>query len=168
MKKTFVTTVMGPAESGTIKTLAEETRKLGGEWLTTKVMKLDGQFTAMMEVAVDEDLEVLLKERLEDSFSHLEFIYSDIKEKEEPKQGKKVSLVVDCMDRAGLTRDIHNILQSLDLVVEKMDCDRLPVAALGTTVFTAKLTLAVDESVSAEAIADEIETLSEDTRVSVV
>ncbi len=168
MKTTFVTTVMGPAKSGTIKTLAEETRKLGGEWVTSKVMKLDGQFTAMMEVVVDTDLEVLLKETLEDKFSHLDFIYSEIKEKKEIRQGKKVSLVVDCMDRTGLTRDINNILQNLDLVVEKMDCDRLPVATLGTTVFTAKLTLAVDESVSAESIADEIETLSEDTRVSVV
>lgn len=159
---------MGPASSGIIKSLAEETRKLGGEWLTSKVMKLDGRFTALMEVAVDEDLEVMLKDRLEEAFPDLMFSYAEIVEKTPKKKDKKVSLVVDCMDRSGITRDINNILQNLDLVVDKMDCNRLPVAALGTAVFTAKMTLSVDEAVTAESIAGEIEALSEDTRVSVV
>lgn len=167
MKSKFTTTVMGPASPGIIKNLAEASRQLGGEWLTSKVMKLEGRFTAMMQVAVDEDLEVLFKETLVDKFPDLEFFYSDASVQEH-KHDKRISLVVDCRDRSGLTRDINNILHNLDLVVENMDCNRFPVTPLGETVFSAKLTLAVNESMSAEAIAEEIETLSEDTRVSVV
>jgi glycine cleavage system regulatory protein len=167
MKSKFVTTVMGPASSGIIKSLAESTRELGGEWLTSKVMKLDGRFTAMMEVAVDEDQEVMLKDTLEQKFSDLEFNYAALSAAEST-YNKTVSLVVDCKDRSGLTRDINNILHNLDLVVEKMDCNRFPVSSLGESVFSAKLTLAVNESLSPESIVEEIESLSEDTRVSVV
>ncbi|BHH85636.1 glycine cleavage system transcriptional repressor [Desulforhopalus sp. 52FAK] len=167
MKRKFVATVMGPASSGIVKSLAEATRELGGEWSTSKVMKLDGRFTAMMEVAVDDDLEMLLKDTLADKFPDLEFYYSDVNG-QESEHNKTVSLVVDCKDRSGLTRDLNNILYNLDLVVENMDCNRFPVSSLGESVFSAKLTLAVNEEMSAEAIAEEIETLSEDTRVSVV
>ena len=158
---------MGPESPGIIKSLAEASRQLGGEWLTSKVMKLEGRFTAMMQVAVDEDLEVLFKETMVDKFPDLEFFYSDSSVRERGHD-KRVSLVVDCRDRSGLTRDINNILYNLDIVVEQMDCNRFPVTPLGEAVFSAKLTLAVDEAMSAEAIAEEIETLSEDTRVSVV
>lgn len=168
MKKIYVTTVMGPDSSGLVKSLAEETRRLGGEWLTSKVMKMDGRFTAMMELVVEEDLETVLKERLQDAFPELVFNYSELKEKKAGKKDKKLSFVVDCMDRSGLTRDINNILHNLDLVVEKIDCSRVPVAALGTAAFTARFTLLVDESMTAESIASEIETLSDDARVSVV
>jgi len=167
MKRKFLTTVMGPATSGIVKSLAEATRELGGEWSSSKVMKLDGRFTAMMEITVDEDLEIFLKESLAEKFLDLEFFYSEVAG-EESENNKTVSLVVDCKDRSGLTRDINNILYNLDLVVEHMDCNRFPVSSLGESVFSAKLTLAVNERMNAEAIAEEIEALSEDTRVSVV
>ena len=167
MKSIFVATVMGPATPGIVKSLAEATRGLGGEWNTSKVMKLDGRFTAMMEVAVDEDLEIFLKESLAEKFLDLEFFYSDINGKESD-QSKTVALMVDCRDRSGLTRDINNILYNLGLVVENMDCNRFSVSAPGESMFSAKVTLAVSEEMSAEVIAEEIEALFEDTRVSVV
>lgn len=167
MKSVFISTVFGPASPGIIKSLAEVTRGQGGEWITSKVQRLDKQFSAMMKVSIDQESKEQLIAELEDKFEHLQFFYADA-ETESNLQRKTINLVVDCKDRSGLTKDINNILTNLDLVVENMEFNRFPVTGLGEAVFSAKLTLAVPEDISAEAIAEEIETLSEDTRVNVL
>lgn len=167
MRSNFITTVYGPDVPGVVKLLAETTRFFGGEWLTSKVIKLDGQLAAIMSVVVDRDKEVKLKSTLETKFPGLQFIYSPphhatVKEK------KTIKLVVDCIDRPGLTKDLSNILANLDIVVESMECKRFIMDGIDDTVFSADLTLSVPEIAQSEIIADEIETLSEDVRVNVL
>jgi glycine cleavage system regulatory protein len=167
MKSNFITTIYGPVFPGIIKTLAETTRSLGGEWLTSKVIKLDGRFAAIMNVVVDERLEENLKSSLDQNFPDLRFIYTPASM---PKRAatKTINLVVDCIDRPGLTGDLSNILANLDICVEDMECKRFAMDGIGDTVFSARLTLAVPESADSEIIAGEIEALSEDVRVNVM
>lgn len=167
MKNTFVMSVVGPDSPGLMKLIAETTRGLDGEWITSKVMRLDGQLTAMMKVVIEEDAEDKLKSELAAQFGNLQFFYSAAVSKEDI-QTKSISLVVDCKDRPGLTKDINTILTNLDLVVENMECNRAHVSSIGETVFTAKIALSVPEETNSEAVAEEIEALSEDVRVSVV
>lgn len=167
MKSIFITTIYGHTSPGIVKALAQETREAGGEWLSSKVMKMDGQFVAMMKVSVDQESVDRLKNDLEQKFSDLQFFYASAATKTSAPT-KTITLVVDCRDRSGLTHDINNVLYNLDLVVENMEFNRFPVSSLGESVFSARLTLAVPEATSAEIIAEEIEALSEDIRVNVI
>lgn len=168
MKSMFITTILGPDSPGVIKALAHTTRGLGGEWTTSKVMKLDGQFTAMMKVVIDESVEAKLKETLEKEFTDLQFIYAPGLEKKTALT-ETINLVIDCKDRPGLTKDINNILSNLDLVVEHMEFSRAHVSSIGEAVFTAKLAVAVAEGTDGETLAEEIESsLSDDIRVNVI
>lgn len=167
MKSNFITTIYGPVFPGMIKSLAETTRSLGGEWLTSKVIKLDGQFAAIMNVVVAEELEPQLKSGLEKKFPALCFIYSAPGETPRPAT-KTINLMVDCIDRPGLTGDLSNILANLDIVVEDMECKRFAMDGIGATVFSARLTLSVPEAADSETIAGEIEAMSEDVRVNVL
>lgn len=167
MKNTFIMSVVGPESPGLIKLLAETTRKLGGEWTTSKVMRLDGQLTAMMKVVIEQDTEEQLKADLAAKFDELQFTYTSARSTLDVLT-RRINLVVDCKDRPGLTKDINNILTNLDLVVENMECNRVPVSSIGEVVFTAKLTISVPETTESEAVADEIEALYDDVRVSVV
>ena len=54
MKKILHTAISGEDGEDILYQLARETRNLGGEWLITKVIKLDGYFTALMRLSVDE------------------------------------------------------------------------------------------------------------------
>ncbi len=166
MKSNFITTIYGPVFPGIIKSLAEATRGLGGEWLTSKVIKLDGQFAAIMNVVVEEELEKNLKSNLEQRFPTLHFCYAPASMPPRPAI-KTINLVVDCIDRPGLTRDLSNILANLDICVEDMECKRFAMDGIGDTVFSARLTLAVPEGADSEIIAGEIEAMSEDVRVNV-
>lgn len=167
MKNVFVSTITGPDSLGIIKSLAEATRRMGGEWITSKVMKLDGQFSALMKVSIEEEKETQLKAELEKLFPQLNFAYAEIRP-ETGKPSKIINLEIDCKDRPGLTKDISNILSNLDLIVENMEFNRVHVSSIGEAVFTARIALAVSESTSSEELAEEIESLSEDVRVNVI
>ena len=167
MRSNYITTVYGSDIPGVIKALAQTTRSQGGEWLTSKVIKLDGQFTAIMSVVVEEELEANLKSTLEQKFPSLSFVYAAA-QTTHLEMTKIINLVVDCIDRPGLTGDLSNILANLDIGVENMECKRFAMDSINDTVFSAQLTLAVPEAADSEIIAGEIEALSEDVRVNVL
>lgn len=166
MPRNFITTVFGPDIPGVIKSLADVTRNNGGEWLSSKVIRLEGQFAAIMNVVVPADYEQSLKDLLREHFPALQFVFSEVAiAPVEPK--KIIKLVVDCIDRRGLTGDLTNILMNLGIGIEDMDCRRYAMEGINETVFSARLTLAVPEDTDSEIIAGEIEVLSEDVRVNV-
>ncbi len=167
MKSNFITTVYGPVIPGIIKVLAQATRSFGGEWLTSKIVKLDGQFAAIMNVVVEEAQEKALKSSLEEKFPSLRFVYTSANTT--PRVPiKTINFVVDCIDRPGLTGDLSGILANLDIGVEDMECKRFVMDGIGGTVFSARLTLSVSFDADSQIIAEEIETLSEDVRVNIV
>lgn len=167
MKSNFITTVYGPVIPGIIKVLAQATRGLGGEWLTSKIVKVDGQFAAIMNVVVEHEQEKALKMSLEEKFPNLKFIYSS--PNTSPRRATKtINFVVDCIDRPGLTGDLSGILANLDIGVEDMECKRFTMDSIGDTVFSARLTLSVPFDADSATIAGEIETLSEDVRVNIL
>jgi len=167
MRTNFITTVHGPDIPGIIKALAQTTRSQGGEWLTSKVIKLDGRFAAIMSVLIEEKTEMALKSTLEREYPSLQFVYAEAQATHQ-EVTKIINLVVDCIDRPGLTGDLSNILANLDIDVENMECKRFAMDGINDTVFSAQLTLAVPEGAESEIIAGEIEALSEDVRVHVL
>ncbi|GAB6193716.1 glycine cleavage system transcriptional repressor [Desulfocastanea catecholica] len=167
MKTNFISTVYGSDIPGIIKALAQTTRSQGGEWLTSKVIKLGGQFTAIMSVVVEEEREWSLKSTLEQTYPSLTFVYAAARITNQEKT-KRIHLVVDCIDRPGLTADLSNILANLDITVENMECKRFTMDGINETVFSAQLTLAVPKAAESEILAGEIEALSEDVRVNVL
>ena len=166
MKSNYITTVYGPAIPGVIKSLALATRSCGGEWLTSKVIKSDGQFAAIMSVVIQSAKEDDLKSVLERTFPSLTFVYSPAIAVIQ-KMTKTIHLMVDCIDRPGLTGDLSNILANLDICVENMECKRFAMDGIGD-VFSAQLALVVSEAVKSEVVAGEIEALSEDVQVNVL
>jgi len=164
MKRQFITTIVGEDSAHLIKRLAEVTRLMGGEWLKSKVMRLDGQFSAMMKVSIDQDKEAALRAKLEKTYPHLQFTYAPAQIM--PNEGSRsVSLELDCSDRPGLTHDISKLLSDLNLRTLSMEIHRFPVTPMGTTVYNAKMEIAMPETMSKAQLADNLESLSDCTRV---
>jgi len=167
MKSIFISTVLGPDSPGIINSIARTTRGLGGEWATSKTVKLDGQFTAIMKVEIDQENENKLKKELEESYSELQFFYAPALTTEK-KPPKIVNLEVKCKDRPGLTKQITGILQNLRVNVENMEFNRFHVLEMGGNVFSASLDVVLPENMTEKAVADEIESLSNDVRVRIL
>jgi glycine cleavage system regulatory protein len=167
MRNHFVATVIGPAVPGIIKALAITTRMHQGVWLASKVIKLDGSFAAIMSVVVEEEFEAALKSTLAQEFPHHHFSYAAPSVNYHEAK-KNINLMVECIDRPGLTGDLSTILTNLDIGVENMECKRFAVDGIGDAVFSARLTLEIPVTTDSEVIAGEIEALSEDVRVNVL
>lgn len=164
MATVFITTIVGKDKPYLIKSIAEITRTTGGEWTKSKVAKLDDQFAAMMKVVIDDSKEQELKDRLEKTFPELTFFHSPTKVYIGDEY-ETVTLVVDCEDRPGLTHDITKVLSDLNLEAEDMEFHRLPVTPVGGTVYTAKLTVKIPDSMEKSRLAESIESISDCTRV---
>lgn len=164
MNSVFITTIIGEDKPNTIKDIAELTRSLGGEWIKSKVTKIDNQFAAMMKVSIDESDEQSLKDKLAESYPELHFSHVPARILKD-QETQTVNLTVDCEDRPGLTHDITKVLSDLNLETENMEFHRLPVAPVGGTVYSAKMTVRMPEDMEKDRLTEAIESVSSCTRV---
>jgi glycine cleavage system regulatory protein len=167
MKKMFIATVLGAVTPGVIKALAEETRQAGGEWITSKVIKVDHHFAALLKVAIEDDMSQPLKVQFERQFPKLTFLF-EASNAAPLSNVRELHLNVDCKDRPGLTREIVDVLVNLDLGIEHMEFNRVHVSTIGQTVFTSKLTVLLPNEVSNESVVELLEGISNDLRVSII
>jgi glycine cleavage system regulatory protein len=166
MQHKFITTVLGTLQPNLLQSLAQVSREIGASWETSKVIKLDGQFVAMMRVMIDVDKEASLKQALEQQFSQLTFVYAEF-EHQSIHLSTECKLTLDCNDRSGLTHDINEILSDLDVSVDHQECYRVQVSSLGKTVYSAKMTLRLPDNVTKALLVSQLETLSDNIRIDV-
>lgn len=164
MKSVFMTTIVGDDRPDIINSLAHKTRFLGGEWIKSKVIRLDGQFAAIMKVAVDEEKAVTLKADLDQAFSDLSISYAEVRTIQ-PGNTVLFNLVLDCDDRPGLTKDITKVLYDLDLRPENLEVSRLPLYDIGKTVYSAKMTVGVPDFLSKEELRTSLMIIGDNCRV---
>lgn len=164
MKNIFITTIIGEDKPNTIKDIAELTRSLGGEWTKSKVIKMDNQFAGLMRVSIDEKDEQGLKDKLAADYPDLHFSHAPARSPND-QETRPVSLTVDCEDRPGLTHDITKVLSDLNLEAEDMEFHRLPVAPVGGTVYSAKMTVLVPEDMDEARLTEALESVSSCSRI---
>ena len=164
MTTAFIITITGMDKANLIKELAKVSRSAGGEWLKTKLIRIQHQFAAMVMVSVEQANEAELKSTLEKSFPKLHFLYAPAEDRD-ISQATAATLVVDCQDRAGLTQEITKALSDLDLKVENMDFRRLPVTPVGGTVYTARMTVLFPDEASKDELVERLESIADCTHV---
>lgn len=167
MKSIFTTVITGPDNPEILRSLASETRESGGEWLIVKAIKLDGRFAALARVSIEQNLAETLKRRLTEEFPSFNFSYHETQEEKQPVVNTIV-LEIDCLDRPGLTRDISDYMNSLDIRVENMESTRHPIGTVASTVYSTRVTLSAPKEVDGRTIAEKIEALPGDIQVNVI
>lgn len=169
MKDMLIMTICGADAKGTIEELMQAPVELNAEVLSSKVMRFEGQMSAILKVAVAEGVKDIFAVQMVERFPNLQFFYSPVGVgTENTKVANRVNLVVDCKSRPGVEQELDGILQRLDYRVEKSEYTRCRVPNIGETVFSARYELVVPGNLSSEAVADEIEALTEGARVNVV
>lgn len=166
MKKDLITTITGEDAPYIIRALAETTRSLGGEWTRSKVIHLHGRFAALMKVSVDPEQERELNRKLKDLYPGLHFEYTPLPEVD-PEGMETITVVIDCEDRPGLTHDIIGVLSDLNLESEGLESHRLPVAPVGGTVYSAKLSVRVPDALTKTELVRSLEDIASCSRVMV-
>ncbi|WP_133407748.1 hypothetical protein [Parashewanella tropica] len=165
MKVSVISTVSGLGGSNVVTELAQETRELGGHWQTSKVITLADHFTALFLIVIEETQLAEFKQAMSRRFSELRFEYSAPKI-EATIFSDPISVTVHCVDRAGLTKDIHELMQGLDLDVEQFSFFRAPVALVGDSVYQANIQMRLPSDLSIEKLTEKFEELDPALRLS--
>ncbi|KGY10692.1 glycine cleavage system protein R [Vibrio sinaloensis] len=168
MNTTFITNFVGKATPATIKQLAAVTHENGGKWLISKVNFIEDQVAAVIKIDVPEENALVVQEAFK---QHPDLVVQIV---DSDSMGHNVDTIyqlrLDSNDRAGIVNEITHVLDGQGVNILDMDCQRVFIAGGGgvsSSLFTANMAIRLPQEISIDDIANELESLSEDTRVMV-
>lgn len=166
----MVITLVGPDRPGLVGAVSDVVRNHGGNWLQSQMSHLAGQFAGIVLIDVSESnvevlsqgLQKLSEEGLQvvtaiDSSSALSVLTGDVWQ-----------LTVVGNDRAGIVREVTQVLASHDVNVEELitECTEAPVS--GGQIFRAVAKIRLPEPLSPELLQDELERIATDLMIDIV
>lgn len=164
MKKYYIATVSGQYAPKILVELAQITREYHAHWQTSKVIKLDNHFTALLKIAISSDLQQSLQIAFEKTFPELVISFNTCDESLKLIQDA-IKLTIDCDDREGLTKDINQIFNNLQISVEHQENYRVAVPNIGGTVYSAKFELLLPENLSSADLRQQLEAIGKNIRI---
>ncbi|OEE32637.1 transcriptional regulator [Vibrio genomosp. F10 str. ZF-129] len=166
MNTTFIVNFVGKATPATIKQFASVTHDNGGKWLISKVNFIEDQVAAVIKVQLPETNVDTVKAAFR---SHQDLLVQIVDSEASPHREETIfQFRLDSNDRAGIVNEITHVLDAQGISILDMDCQRVFVAGGGgvsSSLFTANLAVRLPSEVQIEDVANELELLSEDTRV---
>ncbi|MFA0086438.1 transcriptional regulator [Vibrio sp. 10N.286.49.C2] len=166
MSTTFIVSFIGQATPTTIQNLAAITHENDGKWLVSKVNFLENHVSAVIKVELPSENQEVVKRAFQD-YPNLTVQITDT-DPHIHDQETIYHLRLDANDRSGIVNEITQYLDAQDIRILDMDCHRVFLAGGGgisSSLFTANIALKIPQAMKISDIANELEALSEDTRV---
>ncbi|MBW3694786.1 transcriptional regulator [Vibrio sp. T187] len=168
MNSTFIVNFVGKASPSTIKQLAAVTHENDGKWLISKVNFIEDQVAGVIKIQLPTHSEQYVK----DAFTSnpdliVQFVESD---HSHHSQDTIYQVRLDSNDRAGIVNEITHVLDNQGINILDMDCQRVFIAdggGVSSSLFTANMAIKLPVEIQINDVANELESLSEDTRVMV-
>lgn len=168
MNSTFIVNFVGKASPSTIKQLAAVTHENDGKWLISKVNFIEDQVAGVIKIQLPSNHEQYVK----DAFTSnpdliVQFVDS---EHTHNSQDTIYQVRLDSNDRSGIVNEITHVLDNQGINILDMDCQRVFIAdggGVSSSLFTANMAIKLPVEIQINDVANELESLSEDTRVMV-
>ncbi len=167
MKRSVIVSAIGPDRPGLIDRLASVIAGVSGNWEGSRMLRLAGQFTGMVQVVLEEDAVPDLERALgalenEGLQTRVLGVSSD---DDGGDVGTTLELEVVGQDRQGIVRAISGTLAGLGVNVIELatDCSAAPMS--GERLFKTQATLACPAGLEASAVRDAVEAIAMDLMV---
>lgn len=166
MQRDVIITYLGEDRPGLVERLSKALLSVGGNWLTSRSINLDGTFAGIVRVRVDESRINELEQALAALASeHLDIRIAPVAL---PKPGIRRSsyhLQAICADRLGIVSEISRVLASLGVNLEELETSATPAPMSGDLTFIAEARLSLPDGVDEIQVRTALETLSDDVMV---
>lgn len=167
MKRSVIVSAIGPDRPGLIDRLASVIAGVSGNWEGSRMLRLAGQFTGMVQVVLEEDA----VPELERSLATLESeglhtrVLGVSGEEGGDDAGTTLELEVVGQDRQGIVRAISGTLAGLGVNVIELatDCGAAPMS--GERLFKTQATLSCPAGMELAAVRDAVEAIALDLMV---
>ena len=167
MQTSLIVSVIGPDRPGLIEKIASVITAASGNWEGSRMLRLAGQFSGMVQVVIAEDalpeLNAALAE-LEKSNLHIRILHSGGIETT-PETGRVITMEVVGQDRQGIVSSISRTLSQMGVNVIELatDCSEAPWS--GERLFKTNARLIVPEDISGDRLREAVEEIALDLMV---
>ncbi len=161
----LVLTVIAEDQPGLVERVAKCIADHGGNWLESRMSRMAGQFAGILRVAVPAQAHADLidaLQQLEQQGIRVLFAHSG---KEPQRSWRTIQLQLVGNDRAGIVRDITQLLARHGVNLESLDTDVLPAPMTNELLFRADALLAVPTELPLGELQEYLETLADDLMV---
>lgn len=162
----LVLTVIAQDEPGIVETLSQTVSDHGANWLGSRMARLAGEFAGIVEVSVPDDAASKLGDALRGLESRgIRVQIAQSTAGEPTPESRTLLLELVGNDRPGIVREVAQALAGRGVNVDELTtgCESAPMS--GEVLFRATARLQVPESVTVEALGDELEKIAADLMV---
>lgn len=169
MQTTIIVSVIGPDRPGLIEQLSSVIVAASGNWEGSRMIRLAGQFSGMVQVVIAEEalpafheaLAVLEQSGLQTRVHHAG------ENETTPKSGTALSLEVVGQDRQGIVSAISGTLARLGVNVIELATDCIQAPWSGERLFKTEAGLVLPAGLDADILRQEVEAIAPDLMVEV-
>lgn len=168
----LIVTLVGPDRPGLVGAVSDVVRNHGGNWLESRMSHLAGQFAGIVLIDVSESNAEVLSQGLQKLSEEGLQVVAAIDSSSEDSDSSNASgavwqLNVVGNDRAGIVRQVTEVLASHEVNVEDLTTECAAAPQAGGQIFKAVAKIRLPEPLSPELLQDELERIAEDLMIDI-
>ena len=168
MQASLVITILGPDRPGLVGSLSKTLNQFQGSWSESRMSHLAGKFAGILLVSLPvnqiDELTAALNQLQSQSLKiQIERVYED--EVKTPE--KIINIELLGQDRPGIIHDITRQLATLNVNIEELESNIKEASMSGEILFSAELKLGLPAGVTAKAVQETLEEMSDQFMVDV-
>lgn len=168
MFSTLVLTLIGKDRAGLVEAVSRAVVDQQGNWLSSRMARLAGQFAGILEVSVPSERAPALRQALAAlAADGLQVTVTGSEEVDDDDHGRELLLEVVGQDRPGIVQQISTLLASASINVEELATRRVDAPMSGEYLFHAEARLRVPASVTPASLRAQLEAIGNDLMVDV-
>lgn len=166
MQIPLVMTLIGPDRTGLVEAVARVVADHGGNWLESRMCRLEGEFAGILRVEVPQERKAPLLEALK-NISGLRVIVGGAEARVPAGNPRQTRMEIIGQDRPGIVREISSALARAGVNVEEFSSDVASGAMSGEQLFKASARLQLPAGCDLAALKGELEKIGADLLVDV-
>jgi glycine cleavage system regulatory protein len=160
MRTSLVLTVIGDDKPGIVEQLSDRIRATGANWEESRMARLAGKFAGLLRVSVDAGQADALSARLRALDAGGLAIVVERSAQSAAQSPRLIWLELIGHDHPGIVHDIARALAQQGVNIEELETDLTSAPMSGDTLFRARATLSVPQTVSVEQLRSVLEALA--------
>jgi len=137
MENNLIVSFIGEDRPGLVEEISEVVVAHEGNWLESRMAKLAGKFTGIIQIAVGSDSVHQLDSALQNLKSPELELMVEIGSSSADESGNLLTLSILGLDRPGIVRDVTQALSEQGANILEMSTDIMPAAMTGGSMFNA-------------------------------
>ena len=167
-KTSLVLTILGEDRPGLVGSLSQLVAEHGGNWVESRMAHLAGQFAGLLRVEIEAGQAEVLTAAIKGlTTSGLESVVLPDRSPPVEDQSPLAKLSLVGQDRAGIVREISQVLATHGVNVEELNTECSNAPNSGQALFRADALLRLPAGVSAESLRSALEQVAHDLMVDV-